>query len=165
MILAVLLSTSTIAQEVRRLAAPEASAIKPTPAVQPASIPDKPAPQRVMDKKFMFVLGTLGAAESMRITSTTLILEKSKEAGAPWITRTPSHPSVIGKNSLIFASELLVAYEMKKPHPWLPGDKVIRKLWWTYPVAMSVVHFKGAGQNMATSGPGGCRSLECASRR
>jgi len=37
------------------------------------------------------------------------------------------------KHAAIYASEVFIAYELKKPHSWLPGDKVIRKFWWVYP--------------------------------
>jgi len=32
----------------------------------------------------------------------------------------------------LYASELLVAYEIKQPHNRLPEDKIIGKLWWAY---------------------------------
>jgi hypothetical protein len=128
---------------------------------QSGSAPDGPRPQRVVDKKFIFVMGALAAAETLRITSNTMALDRMYAEGAPWVTSAPSHRNMTLKNGAIFASELLVAYELKKPHPWLPGDKVIRKLWWVYPVAMTAVHFRKASHTMGMSAPAGCMSMEC----
>ena len=69
---------------------------------------------------------------------------------------------MVASDAGIFAAELLVAYELKKPHSWLPGDKVIRKLWWAYPAAMVAIHIKNGVANIRTQGPGGCTSMECA---
>ena len=44
----------------------------------------------------------------------------------------------------IYAAELLVAYEIKKPHSWLPCDKIICKLWWAHPAATATIHIKNA---------------------
>jgi hypothetical protein len=127
----------------------------------PVSVPATPQAQRVIDKKFVAVMGALGMAEAMRFTTRTLVLEHEQAAGAPWVTSLPSHPPLIARDAAIFASELLVAYEMKKRHDWLPGDKIIRKLWWVYPAAMAVPHFKNALNNIETQGPGGCTSPDC----
>jgi hypothetical protein len=54
-----------------------------------------------------------------------------------------------------------VAYELKKSHSWLPGDRFIRKLWWAYPSAMTAIHIKNAVGNIRTQSPGGCTSVEC----
>ena len=55
-----------------------------------------------------------------------------------------------------------MAYEMKKPHSWIPGDRVIRKLWWAYPAAAATVHFKSAAHNIGLKGADGCDSAaEC----
>jgi hypothetical protein len=82
-------------------------------------------------------------------------------AGCPLLQ--PSiHGTLFAKNALIFASELFVAYEMKKPHSWIPGDKVMRKLWWAYPAAAATVHFKSAAHNIGMKGAVGCASAaEC----
>ena len=128
----------------------------------PASLPDAPSRHRVIDKKFIAVMGALGGAETLRFTSRKLVLDHEFAAGAPWITRLPTNQHVIIGHAGIFAAELLVAYELKKPHSWLPGDKVIRKLWWAYPTTMVAVHIKNGVDNMRTQGPGGCTSVECA---
>jgi hypothetical protein len=107
-------------------------------------------------------MGALGGAESMRFTTRKLVLEHEYAAGAPWVTQVPSTQGWVGKYSLIYASELLVAYELKKPHSWMPGDKVVQKLWWAYPAAMTALHIKNAVGNIRTQGPGGCTSMECA---
>jgi hypothetical protein len=126
-----------------------------------AALPATPKPQRVIDKKFILIMGTLGLAESMHITTRTLVLEHEQAAGAPWVTSLPSRPHLIAQDALIYVSELLVAYEMKKPHSWLPGDKVIRKLWWVYPAVMAAPHFKSAANNIQMKPPAGCASAEC----
>jgi hypothetical protein len=128
---------------------------------QPAFVPATPQAQRVIDKKFVTVMGALGLAEAMRFTTRTLVLEHEEAAGAPWVTSLPSHPSLIAKDAAIFASEVLVAYEMKKRHDWLPGDKIIRKLWWIYPAVMAVPHFKNAVSNIETQAPAGCSNPIC----
>ncbi len=130
--------------------------------VPPASLPDAPVAHRVIDKKFIAVMAALGGAESLRFTTRQLVLEREFAAGAPWVTRVPPHPPMVASDAGIFAAELLVAYELKKPHSWLPGDKVIRKLWWTYPAAMVAIHIKNGVGNIRTQGPGGCTSVECA---
>lgn len=108
---------------------------------------------RVFDKKFVAVMGTLGAAESLRFTTRQLVLENEMAAGAPWVTSTPSHTELVLKYAPIFAAELAVAYELKKPHDWLPGDRIIRRLWWAYPAAMTVLHVKNSIGNIRTSAP------------
>ena len=134
-----------------------------TPSFQPAaSIPDAPLPHRVIDKKFVFVMAALGGAESLRFTSRKLVLDHEFAAGAPWVTSVPPNQHLVAKYAAIYAAELLVAYEFKKPHSWLPGDKVIRKFWWAYPAAMIAIHIKNGVGNIRTQGPGGCTSIECA---
>jgi hypothetical protein len=115
----------------------------------------------VIDKKFIAVMSALGVAESLRFTTRTLVLEHEFAAGAPWVNSVPSHPPMIAKNAALFASELLVAYEMKKPHNWLPGDKIIRKLWWAYPLAMTIVHLKNGVANIRTQPPAQCPATPC----
>ena len=154
-------STYLIAQDQSAiLDAPEPVAIQPLTSTQPLTLPDHPTPHRVIDKKFIAVMGTLGALESMRFTTRQLVLENEMSAGAPWVTSVPSHSHLVLKYAPIFAAELLVAYEIKKPHDWLPGDKVIRKLWWLYPLAMGAIHLHNALGNINTQGPAGCRSVE-----
>ena len=125
-------------------------------------LPDAPAPERVIDKKFIAVMGALGGAESLRFTTHKLVLDNEFAAGAPWITSVPSNPHLVAKYGGIFAAELLVAYELKKPHDWLPGDRVIRKLWWAPPAVLAIIHIKNGIRSMQTKGPGGCTSVaEC----
>jgi hypothetical protein len=126
-----------------------------------AQLPDNPQPHRVIDKKFIAVMGTLGAVESMRFVTRQLVLENEMTAGAPWVTTVPSHTHLVLKYAPIFAAELLVAYEIKKPHDWLPGDRVIRKLWWLYPAAMGAIHLHNALGNINTQAPTGCPVAEC----
>ena len=122
--------------------------------------PDAPAPQKVIDKKFIAVMAALGGAETLRLTTHKLVLDNEFAAGAPWITSIPSSPSMVAKYGGIFAAEMLVAYELKKPHDWLPGDKLIRKLWWVAPAALVAIHIKNGVRSIRTQGPGGCRSVE-----
>ena len=130
-------------------------------AAQAVSLPSAPQQQRVIDKKFIVVMGALGVAEAMRYSTRTLIVEREADAGAPWITSRPYHPSLIAKDAAIYAVEFLVAYEIKKPHDWLPGDRTIRRLWWLYPAAMASLHFKNATNNIRTQPPGGCDPSQC----
>jgi len=117
---------------------------------------------KVIDKKFVFAMSALGAAESMSFTTRRLVLEHEYAAGAPWVTSVPPTRPMIAKDLGLYASELFVAYEMKKRHSWLPGDRVIRRLWWVYPVAMTVILVKNGVGNIRTQGPEGCTSTECA---
>jgi len=129
-----------------------------SPQPQPVKLLDR----KVLDKKFFFVMAALGGAESLRFTTRKLVIEHEYAAGAPWVTHVPSNPPAIARNAALFAAELLVAYELKKPHGWLPGDRILRKLWWTYPAAMATIHIKNAVGNIRTQGPGGCTTIECA---
>lgn len=131
--------------------------------VAPPSLPPAPpAPKRVIDKKFIVVMSALGGAESLRFTTHKLVLDNEFAAGAPWVTSVPSSPHMVAKYGGIFAAELLVAYELKKPHNWLPGDKMIRKLWWASPAVLAIIHIKNGIRSMRTQGPGGCTSVaEC----
>ena len=133
----------------------------PSPILR-VSLPATPAPQKkVIDKKFLAVMGALAATESMRYTTRTLVLENEKDAGAPWVTSTPAHSQYVAKNLLIFMAEAFVTYEIKKPHAWLPGDRVIRKFWWAYPAAMAGLHLSGAISNIRTQAPAMCETSDC----
>jgi hypothetical protein len=132
------------------------------PSTTTAALPDSPVPHRVIDKKFIIVMGMLGGAESLRFSSRKLVLDNEFAAGAPWVTSVPANQHLVAKYASIYAAELLVAYELKKPHSWLPGDRIIRKFWWAYPSAMVAIHVKNGIGNMRTQGPGGCTSIECA---
>ena len=137
----------------------DARANAPMPA---ASAPARAKPERVFDKKFLVVMGALGAGESLRLTSRKLVLEREHAAGAPWVTSVPSNQHIVAKDLALYGSEFFVAYELKKAHSWMPGDRVIRKLWWVYPAVMTAIHIKNAVGNIRTQGPGGCTSAECA---
>jgi hypothetical protein len=127
-----------------------------------AKLPDAPAPHRVADKKFVFVMAALGGAEAVRFTSRKLVLDNEFAAGAPWVTHVQSNSSEVAEYAGLYAAELIVTYEMKKPHHWLPGDRVIRKFWWAYPAAMTAIHVKNGIDNIHTQGSGGCTAIECA---
>jgi hypothetical protein len=139
--------------------APESLPSAPT---ETTSTPAATKPKRVFDKKFFVVMGALGGAESFRFTSRQLVLSHEYDAGAPWVTRPPANQPVMARGLALFAAEFLVTYELKKPHSWLPGDRIIRRLWWAYPAAMTAIHIKNAVGNVRTQGPGGCTSIECA---
>jgi hypothetical protein len=130
----------------------------------PVSLPDTPAPQSVkvvvIDKKFIAVMAALGGAESLRFTTHKLVLDHEFAAGAPWVTSVPANPHLVAKGAAIYAAELLVAYELKKPHSWLPGDQVIRKLWWAYPAAMMAIHIKNGVGSIRTQAPS-CPAPDC----
>ena len=128
--------------------------------VVPAVLPDAPSP-RIIDKKFIFVMGALGGAESLRFTTRKLVLDHEFAAGAPWVTSVPPNQHLVAKYALLYAAELLVAYEIKKPHSWLPGDRIIRKLWWAYPAAMGAIHIHNAVGNIRTQAPAGCPVADC----
>jgi hypothetical protein len=139
------------------------------PAVAPPLVlPDAPARQatkaevadKVIDKKFIAVMAALGGAESLRFTTHKLVLDHEFAAGAPWVTSVPPNQNLVAKYAAIYAAELLVAYEIKKPHSWLPGDKVIRKFWWAYPVAMAPIHIKNGVRSIRTQAPS-CPVAEC----
>lgn len=130
-------------------------------AVPPPAPPDAPARQKVIDKKFIAVAAVLGGAETLRFTTHQLVLEHEYAAGAPWVTSVPSGPHITAKYGGIFAAELLVAYELKKPHDWLPGDRVIRKFWWVYPAAMIPIHIKNGTRSIRTQAPAGCPVADC----
>jgi len=133
-------------------------------------LPDAPVSQRVevkvnvkvIDKKFIAVMAALGGAESLRFTTHKLVLDHEFAAGAPWVTSVPANPHMVAKGAAIYAAELLVAYELKKPHSWLPGDKIIRKLWWAYPAAMIAIHIKNGVGSIRTQAPS-CPVADCQS--
>jgi hypothetical protein len=134
----------------------------------PVSLADAPASQKsegkvkvkVIDKKFIAVMAALGGAESLRFTTHKLVLDHELDAGAPWVTSVPANQHLVAKYGGIYAAELLVVYELKKPHSWLPGDKVVRKLWWAYPAVMVPIHIKNGIRSMRTQAPS-CPVAEC----
>jgi hypothetical protein len=130
---------------------PMYTAATPVPLPDPADT--RRVKSRVVDKKFIVIMGALGGAESLRFTTHKLVLEHEFAAGAPWVTSVPANQHLVVQYAAIYAAELLVAYELKKPHSWLPGDKVIRKFWWAYPAAMSVIHIKNGVGSIRTQPP------------
>ena len=143
---------------------PASYTLTPAP---PVSLPDAPAPQRVrvrtIDKKFIGVMAALGGAETLRFTTHKLVLDHEFAAGAPWVTGVPANAHLVAKYGAIYAAEFLVAYELKKPHPWLPGDKVIRKFWWACPAALVPIHIKNGVRSIRTQAPS-CPIGECQSQ-
>ncbi len=135
------------------------------PAVLPLVLPEKPAPQpahpRVVDKKFMFVMASLGGAEALRLATHKLVLDNEFAAGAPWVTSVPDNRKMVAEYGAIYLAELLVAYELKKPHSWLPGDRFIQKIWFAYPSAMTAIHIKNGIRSMRTTPPAGCPPELC----
>src|SRR5882757_9481254 len=73
-----------------------------------------PKAERVLDKRLFVVMGSLGAAKSLRFSSRKMILERAHAAGAPWVTSVPSDRHVVAKDLALYSSEFLVAYELKK---------------------------------------------------
>lgn len=134
--------------------------------VSPAPFPDAPVAQamkvkeKVMDKKFITVMAALGGAETLRFTTRQLVIVNEFAAGAPWVTSVPSNQHLVAKYGALYATELLVAYELKKPHTWLPGDRFIQKFWWAYPAAMAPIHIKNGVRNIRTQAPS-CPVEEC----
>jgi len=133
------------------------------PAAQ-TPLPPTPQPQKVVDKKFIVVMAAFGAAKGISFATSTLIHEREREEGAPWATSAPSNISLTTKHAAIFAGEVFVAYQLKKPHSWLPGDKIIRKFWWVYPVWTGQIHSRTAIHNVRMRAPAGCILPECQPR-
>ncbi len=113
-----------------------------------------------MDKKFIAVMAALGGAESLHFTTHKLVLDHELDAGAPWVTSVPPVRHLVAKYGELYAAELLLVYELKKPHPWLPGDKAIRRLWWAYPATIAPIHIKNALRSIRTRAPS-CPVAEC----
>jgi hypothetical protein len=151
-----------------RLAAQKADFDKMSPDSLPlapsetTAAPSSHRSEKVFDKKFFGIMGALGGAESLRFTTRKLVLDSEFAAGAPWVTRVPSNQRIVARDLPLYGSEFLVAYELRKPHSWLPRDRILRRLWWVYPAAMTAIHIKNAVGNIRTQGPGGCTSVECA---
>jgi hypothetical protein len=156
-VLSVVLFILTLAFFIRNGAAQTAPLADNADGAAGVVLPAAPEPQhprqKVIDKQFIALMGALGGAESMRITTRTMVLEHEMAAGAPWVTSTPSHSHLVFKYAPIFGAELAVVYELKRQHDWLPGDRVIRRLWWAYPAAMTILHVKNAVGNMRTTAP------------
>jgi hypothetical protein len=143
--------------------------VSPTTLATPVVLPDAPVPlpakvkvnAKVIDKKFIAVMAALGGAEALRFTTHKLVLDNEFAAGAPWVQSVPANQHLVAKYAGIYAAELLVAYEIKKPHSWLPEDKVIRKFWWAFPAAMTAIHIKNGVRSIRTQAPAGCPPKLC----
>jgi hypothetical protein len=53
-----------------------------------------------------------------------------------------SHPRfrLVDKKFAVAMASLRVTDELKKEHSWLPGDRQIRRFWFTYPAVMGTIH-------------------------
>lgn len=161
--LAVLLASPLAAQNTDfNKIAPESLLGEPMETTSPPATA-KPENVKVLDKKFFAIMGALGGAESFRFTSRQLVLDHEYAAGAPWVASVPPNQHLVAKYAAIYTAELLVAYEIKKPHSWLPGDKIIRKLWWAYPAAMVPIHIRNGVRSIRTQAPS-CPVAECGSQ-
>jgi hypothetical protein len=133
--------------------------------VAPVALPDAPTRQpvrvKVIDKKFIVAMAALGGAESLRLTTHQLVLVHEYDAGAPWVRSVPANRRLVSEYGGIYAAELLVVYELKKPHSWLPGDKIIRKFWWAYPAAMAPVHIMNGVRSIRTQASSLGPASEC----
>jgi hypothetical protein len=127
----------------------------------PIIFPDKPVRSRVVDKKIISVMAALGGAETLRFTTHKLVLDNEFAAGAPWVTSVPANRDLVREYAGIYLAELFVAYELKKPHAWLPGDRVIRRSWWAYPAVMAPIHIKNGVASIRTKPPSGCSPELC----
>ena len=118
----------------------------------PLTLPNKPMPpkEKVIDKKFIAAIATLAGSETLRYTSHKLVLDNEYAAGAPWVTSVPKNSHLVGKYGGLFAAEVLAAYELKKRHSWLPGDKYIRKFWLAAPATMTTIHLKNGIRSIRT---------------
>jgi hypothetical protein len=112
-----------------------------------AELPDPPS--RVADRQFFALLSIEAAAKSADFAETAAHLGKqifvpcvpaytcinhgyvyTVLENDPWFGKRPSTGRMIGENFGLFGVESLIAYQIKKPHQWLPGDRLIRKFWW-----------------------------------
>ena len=107
-------------------------------------------------------MSALGVAESLRFTIRNwAAVEHEYAAGAPLGQQRGVTPPPSWKCAVLYASELLVAYEIKQPHNRFPGDKIIGKLWWACPLAMAVVYLKNGVANIRIQPPSQCPLPEC----
>jgi hypothetical protein len=153
------LAAQNIISDDRSLEPISASSLSSAPA------PVRIKPEKILDKKFVATMGSLAGSEGFRFTTRRLVVEREYAASAPWITHISPDQNIVGKDLALFGAEFFVAYELKKSHSWLRGDRVIKKLWWAYPIAMSPIHVKNAVANVRTQAPtgqGGCTTISCA---
>jgi hypothetical protein len=89
-----------------------------------------PTPVRVIDRSYLAVLGGEAAATSSDFYTTALILGRGGHETDFVYGTNPSDHRLVLENLGLFATEGAALYELKKPHDWLPGDRVVRRLWW-----------------------------------
>jgi hypothetical protein len=104
------------------------------------SLVGAPKPQlsreRVIDRPFLILMGVEAAAKSADFITTAQAIGRSCGPDCTvtesdrWFGPLPSNGRLIGENLGIFSAEVVLSYELKKPHPWLPGDRYLRKAWW-----------------------------------
>jgi hypothetical protein len=95
-----------------------------------AEVPDAPT----VDKKFVAVAATEGAAQALDAWYTARIIGKSgiRELN-PLLGAHPSTTRLISTNLGVYASEIFFNYELKK-------RKTLRKLWWVPALGISAAH-------------------------
>jgi hypothetical protein len=117
-----------------------------------------------LTKKFIAAMAALASAESLRFTTHKLVLGREFDAGSPWVAGIPPNQHLVAKYAGIYAAELLVTYELKKPHSWLPGGRLMREFWWAYPAVMVPIHIKNGIRSIRTQPPS-CPVAECQGNR
>lgn len=117
-------------------------------------LPDSPS--KVIDAQFLAVLSVEAAAKSADFAETAAHLGSrrwvacapaytcvnhgswfSVQENDPWFGRRPGTTRLVTENLGLFSAESFIAYEIKKPHRWLPGDKLLSRLWWV-PIAYQI---------------------------
>ncbi|HXY03883.1 MAG TPA: hypothetical protein VEI49_09920 [Terriglobales bacterium] len=133
-------------------------------AANAAELPDRPS--KVADRQFFLLLSVEAAAKSADFAETAAHLGKqiwvpcvpaytciNHESAYtvlendPWFGKRPSTGRMIWENFGLFGVESLIAYQIKKPHQWLPGDRLIRKFWWVPLVYQTQAHARFAYHN------------------
>jgi len=123
-------------------------------AAHAVDLPDSPS--RTIDAPFMAVLAAEAAAKSADFAETAAHLGDRRwvpcmpaytcmdhgfwlrvQENDSWFGRRPGTARMVTENIGLFGAETVIAYEIKKPHRWLPGDKVVKRLWWL-PIAYQI---------------------------
>ena len=95
-------------------------------------LPDAPQP-KVVDAKFVLTVGALGGSMAFDMTETRSLLDRGGvEYNVKDFGPHPSTRRLVTVESAYFAGFVLIAYEMKKPHSWMPRwiGGVLRATWW-----------------------------------
>lgn len=103
--------------------------------------------EQVIDKKFIVVMAFEAAAKSADFYTTSRCQAAGCTETDPLFGRHPSDTRLVVENVGIFAADVALAYELKKQHDWLPGDKYIRKFWWMPAAFWTVEHTRLARNN------------------